>query len=337
MTRLIPLLALLFASSAYSASVVDAWGGTGSGTSVNVAITVPAGDDQLLCVAVLHDAATASTPTVTFNGDPVVEVEASSGTGQFLWTGCLVAPDQTTANVAVSGVSIDRAVAVVLLEDVDQVSPYGTAGLVETAAAGSLATAGVATASGGIVLSFASVNNISGSQIASTGSGQTDIAGTELGTGSYALKAAEQASTGSSVVSSFSWPGTPRASVIAFHVAGSSGGGSDTTPDAFSFTDQTSVSLSSTITSAAVTITGIDATIECTATGGTIDLNADGNFQATQDVDNNDQIRARHTSSGSYSTAVNTVVDCNGVSDTFTSTTEAESVSPALSKIIQQM
>lgn len=111
----------------------------------------------------------------------------------------------------------------------------------------------------------------------------------------------------------------------------------DATPDAFSFTDQTSVALSSTITSAAVTITGIDATIECTATGGTIDLNADGNFQATQDVDNNDQIRARHTSSGSYSTAVNTVVDCNGVSDTFTSTTEAESVSPALSKIIQQM
>jgi hypothetical protein len=112
--------------------------------------------------------------------------------------------------------------------------------------------------------------------------------------------------------------------------------GADDTPDAFSFTDQSSVALSSTITSAAVTITGIDVSITCTATGGTIDLNADGNFQATQDVDNNDQIRARHTSSGSYSTAVNTVVDCNGVSDTFTSTTEAASSGAALLGIYLQ-
>jgi hypothetical protein len=98
---------------------------------------------------------------------------------------------------------------------------------------------------------------------------------------------------------------------------------SDTTPNAFSFTDQTGVALSSTITSAAVTISGITASITCSATSGTIDVNSSGSFSSSQSVSNNNTIRARHTSSASNSTAVNTVVDCNGVSDTFTSTTES--------------
>jgi hypothetical protein len=111
----------------------------------------------------------------------------------------------------------------------------------------------------------------------------------------------------------------------------------DDTPDPFSFVDQTNAPLSSTITSAAVEITGIDTEITCTATGGTIDLNGDDNFQSSQDVNEGDEIRARHTSSGSNSTATNTLVDCNGVSDTFTSTTEsASSGGSALSIIIQQ-
>lgn len=95
----------------------------------------------------------------------------------------------------------------------------------------------------------------------------------------------------------------------------------DTTPDQFSFSDQSGVALSSTITSAPVTITGIDATVSFTATGGTIDVNEDGNFQASRDVVNGDEIRVRHTSSASYLTAVNTLVEGGGVSDTFTSQT----------------
>lgn len=104
---------------------------------------------------------------------------------------------------------------------------------------------------------------------------------------------------------------------------------SDTTPDAFSFTDQTNVSQSATITSAAVTITGIDTTVSFTATGGTIDVNADGNFQTSRDVVNNDAIRARHTSSASYATPTNTTVAGGGVSDVFTSTTLGD---PSLAK-----
>lgn len=99
---------------------------------------------------------------------------------------------------------------------------------------------------------------------------------------------------------------------------------SDTTPDQFTFTDQTGVALSSTITSAPVTITGIDATVSFTATGGTIDVNGDGDFQTSRDVVNGDEIRARHTSSASYLTATNTAVTGGGVSDTFTSTTRSD-------------
>lgn len=104
---------------------------------------------------------------------------------------------------------------------------------------------------------------------------------------------------------------------------------SDGTPDPFSFSDHSGVALSSTITSAPVTITGIDTTVSFTATGGTIDVNEDGNFQTSRDVINLDTIRARHTSSGSYLTAINTVVTGGGVSDTFTSITQGDPASAA--------
>lgn len=97
----------------------------------------------------------------------------------------------------------------------------------------------------------------------------------------------------------------------------------DTTPNAFSFTDQTGVALSSTITSAAITVAGIDAAATITVTGGTYDINGSGTFVSTPGtVNNGDTVRARHTSSASYETATNTVVTIGGVSDTFTSTTE---------------
>lgn len=98
----------------------------------------------------------------------------------------------------------------------------------------------------------------------------------------------------------------------------------DTTPAAFSFTDQTDVALSSTMTSAAIEVAGINYPAAITVTGGTYDINASGTFVSTEGtVSVGDDIRARHTSSASNSTATNTVVTIGGVSDTFTSTTEA--------------
>lgn len=101
--------------------------------------------------------------------------------------------------------------------------------------------------------------------------------------------------------------------------------GSDTTPDAFSFTDQSGVALSSTITSAPITVTGIDAAAAITVSGGTYDINGSGTFIADPGtVNNGDAVRARHTSSASYLTAANTTVTIGGVSDEFRSTTQGD-------------
>lgn len=101
--------------------------------------------------------------------------------------------------------------------------------------------------------------------------------------------------------------------------------GEDTTPSAFHFTDQTDVERSSTITSAAITVSGIDAPATITVTGGTYDINGSGDFTSDPGtVEVGDTVRARHTSSASYSTATNTAVTIGGVSDTFTSITEAD-------------
>jgi len=100
------------------------------------------------------------------------------------------------------------------------------------------------------------------------------------------------------------------------------GEGSDTTPDQFTFTDQSGVALASTVTSAPVTITGITDPSPISVTGGEYDINGSGVFtSAAGDVNNNDTVRARHTSSASYSTGTNTVVTVGSVSDTFTSIT----------------
>lgn len=97
---------------------------------------------------------------------------------------------------------------------------------------------------------------------------------------------------------------------------------SDTTPDQFAFTDQSGVTRSATITSAAITVAGINDVAAISVSGGTYDINASGSFTASPGtVNNGDTVRARHTSSANYSTATNTIVTIGGVSDTFTSIT----------------
>jgi hypothetical protein len=98
----------------------------------------------------------------------------------------------------------------------------------------------------------------------------------------------------------------------------------DTTPDAFSFTDQTSVDVSAEITSAAIQVTGIDAAATITVTGGTYSVNGGAFTADAGTVIVGDEVRARHTSSASYVTATNTTVTIGGVSDIFTSTTRVE-------------
>lgn len=106
----------------------------------------------------------------------------------------------------------------------------------------------------------------------------------------------------------------------------------DTTPDQFSFTDQSGVALSSTITSAPVTITGIDAPADIEVSGDAsseYNINGGAWTAVAGTVDSGDEVRARHTSSASYLTVTNTIVTIGGVSDTFASTTEGDPANAA--------
>jgi len=95
----------------------------------------------------------------------------------------------------------------------------------------------------------------------------------------------------------------------------------DTTPTAFSFTDQTDVPVSSVRTSNSITVEGTNESTTVSITGGTYSRNG-GAYTATAGrAYPGDSFTVRHTSSGSGQTATNTVLTIGGVSDTFTSTT----------------
>ncbi|MDP3876580.1 MAG: multiheme c-type cytochrome [Methylobacter sp.] len=97
----------------------------------------------------------------------------------------------------------------------------------------------------------------------------------------------------------------------------------DTTPDAFSFTDQTGVALNTSITSNAITLSGINSGSSISISGGQYSRN-NGSFTSSKGTAyNGDSIRVRHTSSTSYNATINTVLTIGGIKDTFSSTTLA--------------
>ena len=99
---------------------------------------------------------------------------------------------------------------------------------------------------------------------------------------------------------------------------------SDTTPDQFSFTDVNDRPINTLQTSNTITIAGIDASTAVSVSGGTYSKNGGSYVSSAGTCVNGDTFAVRHTSSGSYNTAVNTELTVGGVTDTFTSTTGAE-------------
>ena len=98
---------------------------------------------------------------------------------------------------------------------------------------------------------------------------------------------------------------------------------SDTTPNAFSFTDATGVEPSTVTTSNTITISGIDAASPVSISGnGTFSI-AGGGYTTSGNITNGQSINVRLTSSSSFSTAVSTVLTIGGVTDTFSVTTRA--------------
>lgn len=108
-------------------------------------------------------------------------------------------------------------------------------------------------------------------------------------------------------------------------------GGSDTTPDAYDFTDETGVNISTSETSDIVQITGIDAAATVSVTGGEFRICSDGACStevqtwgsSNQSISNNQYIQLRVTSSASYSTATEVDVTIGGVAADWSVTTKA--------------
>ncbi len=100
--------------------------------------------------------------------------------------------------------------------------------------------------------------------------------------------------------------------------------GQDGTPDAFTFTDAVNVSLSVTVTSAPVPITGISVAVPVSVTGGSYSVGCSPTYVTTPgSVTSNQTICVRHTSSATNSTLTITTLTVGGVSDSFVSTTIA--------------
>ena len=96
----------------------------------------------------------------------------------------------------------------------------------------------------------------------------------------------------------------------------------DAAPVAFSFPSQTGVELLTDITSAPVTITGIDIASPVTVTGGEYSIGCTGTFTSTQgSITNGRTVCVRHRSSFNSSEDVETVLTIGTESGSFTSTT----------------
>lgn len=99
----------------------------------------------------------------------------------------------------------------------------------------------------------------------------------------------------------------------------------DTTPDPFTFTDQTGVATSTLITSNSVTITGIDASTPVSVSGdGSPEIRINGGGWATSgNIENGQTLEVRLTSNAANSTMNSATVDVGGVTDQWDVTTEA--------------
>lgn len=99
---------------------------------------------------------------------------------------------------------------------------------------------------------------------------------------------------------------------------------SDTTPDAFSFVDQSDVELNTLIESNTITVGGIDAAASIGISGGEYAINGGAYTSAAGSVNNGDQVTIRQTSSSDYQTTTHATLTVGGVGDTFSVTTLAD-------------
>ena len=95
----------------------------------------------------------------------------------------------------------------------------------------------------------------------------------------------------------------------------------DTTPDAFSFTDQSNVIAGDVATSNSITVSGIDTATAITVSDGEYAIDGAAFTSAAGTVANGQSVAVRHTATALFETVTSTLLTIGGVSDTFSSTT----------------
>jgi VWFA-related protein len=100
----------------------------------------------------------------------------------------------------------------------------------------------------------------------------------------------------------------------------------DTTPDPFDFTNRNNVAPNATVTSSAVTISGITGPAQISVTDGEYSIGCgSASFRSSDSmISNGDTVCVRHTAAPAFSTEKVTTLTVGGVSGTFKSTTKVE-------------
>lgn len=107
------------------------------------------------------------------------------------------------------------------------------------------------------------------------------------------------------------------------------GGGADSTPDQFTFTDLGNQTESVFVVGAPVTITGINVSTAFTVTNGHVQVNGAGAFVTSGTVVNGNTLTPRGTSNAAFLGTTDVIVNVGGITDTFTITTRADPGVPA--------
>jgi hypothetical protein len=102
-----------------------------------------------------------------------------------------------------------------------------------------------------------------------------------------------------------------------------SAGGSDGTPDAFAFTDQSGVASGAVVQSNAITVSGIDTAAAISVSGGQYRI-GDGSYTAAAGTVTNGQTVTVRVTAGAGGETVSATLTIGGVSDTFSATTAGD-------------
>jgi hypothetical protein len=110
----------------------------------------------------------------------------------------------------------------------------------------------------------------------------------------------------------------------------------DTTPDAFVFLDVANVPRGSAQISNALVVAGINDAAPINVSGGEYSINGGAFTAVGGTVTAGASVRVRHVAAAGFATAVNTTLVIGGISDTFSSTTEAADTTPSPFSFLDQ-